>query len=198
MLHPSQLYGVVCIIAHHTCSTPLISPVIVLHSTPLALLTSNSGHTLSYSHIISLLHSLFSFHTTSLYAHVPIFTSTSHVHSPHSTVHTATVSVTTSKLFILPFSTTKSSLSTHVTASLNVHVTVYVAVLLHDNASVVNVTLGASVSYPYTTVHVIVFHSSSANTTSHVISHVVLLAGVTFIPFPSHSALHAAHPILPV
>ena len=99
---------------------------------------------------------------------------------------------------MLPFVTVKSHCTNHVTASLNVHVTVYVVAVLHATAFVVNVTVGFFVSYVYVTVHCTVLHSSSLNVTVHVALHSALLGGVTLIPFVLQLALHAVQLILHV
>ena len=78
------------------------------------------------------------------------------------TVHTYTVFDTLVKLTILPFVIVKSLLSTHVTTSLNVHVTVYVAVFEHANAFVLNSTVGFELSTtntPLVFAHAFVFHA---------------------------------------
>ena len=84
------------------------------------------GHALSYVHV-TLLAAVFPFHASSVTLSAANHTVT--VPFPlvfAFTVHTATVLDTTLKLWIVPFVTLKSLCSTHCTASLNVHVTVYV------------------------------------------------------------------------
>ena len=86
----------------------------------------NVGHALSYVHV-TLLAAVFPFHASSVTLSAANHTVT--VPFPlvfAFTVHTATVLDTTLKLWIVPFVTLKSPCSTHCTASLNVHVTVYV------------------------------------------------------------------------
>ena len=103
------------------------------------------------------------------------------------------------KLTALAFVNVKSHVATPFTASLYVPVTVYVVHhFLHAATLLVNVTVGFFVSYVYVTVHCTVLHSSSANVTVHVALHSPPLTAVTFIPFPSHTALHAVQLILHV
>ena len=80
------------------------------------------------------------------------------------TLHTYTVSVDLAKLTILPFVSVKSLLSTHVTNSLNVHVMTYSVVFEHDNAFVLNVTVGFQLSTtntPLVLAPAFVFHAWS-------------------------------------
>lgn len=101
------------------------------------------GAVLSYCHVNSLLAIVFLFHARSSNLFTAIFAVLVPFHvSLLFTVHTYTVFDTFAKLTILPFVIVRSLLSTHVTTSLNVHVTTYVAVFEHANAFVVNVTVG--------------------------------------------------------
>ena len=115
------------------------------------------------------------------------------------TVHTYTVLLTDLNVTTLAFVNVKSHVATPFTASLYVHVIVYVVHhFLHATAFVVNVTLGFFVSYVYVTVHCTVLFSSSLNVTVHVALHSPLLGGVTLIPFVLQLALHAVQLILHV
>ena len=122
-----NLYALLASIhAHHT-SLALALQLFAVHSAVLAFANVTVGHALSYVHVTSLLAVAFVFHARSLNFPAPILAFAVPFHVVFAfTVHTATVFDTTLKLWIVPFVTLKSLCSTHCTASLNVHVTVYV------------------------------------------------------------------------
>ena len=123
---PSKLYAELFAHAHHTCVTPVILKLHAVHSFTVLSLNVNVGPALSYVHVTSLLAVLL-FPAPS----VAVFAPTLAFAVPYPvvfafTVHTYTVLLSFLKLTTLAFVNVKSHVATPFTASLYVHVIVYV------------------------------------------------------------------------